>query len=191
MGRFEEEELFCNRLDALEIPKDVVGVALYRELTGKRGGWRLLVLGGAGQTKVHEIAEDRRNPWRKDLGSVVLRVATPVKAYTAVTMKDSETLFAAADGQIIEFGRDGADWKETGRWSDGFGAKLRVAVNGGRLAVADAEKNRVVLYAVADHRKLAETRVTAPTEVALNGTFLVVYDATGQRLMKYRVDAGN
>jgi len=55
----------------------------------------------------------------------------------------------------------------------------------GRLAVADADKNRVVVYALAGHRKLAGTRVATPTAIAVNGSFLVVYDAAGQRLMKY------
>ncbi len=191
MGRFEEEELYCNRLDKLALPKDVVGVALYREQPGKKGGWRLLALGAAGQAQAHEIVEDRRNPWRNDLGVVKLHAASPVKSYTAVTMKDPETLIAAADGQVIEFGRDGAAWRETGRWSDGFGPKLRLAVSDGRLAAADTEKNRVVIYALADHRRLAETRVDAPTEIALNGSFLVAYDSAGQRLMKYKMEAGN
>ena len=185
MGRFEDEDLTCNRLDKLDIPKEVVGVALYREKSGEKGGWHLLVLGAAGQAKVHEIAEDRRNPWRKDLGDVKLQTATPVKAYTAVTMKDPETLIAAAEGQVIEFARDGAAWKETGRWSDGFGQRVRLAVSGGRLAVADAEKNRVAVYAATDHRKLAETRVNTPTEIAVNGSFLVAYEAASQRLVKY------
>ena len=188
MGRFEEEELFCNRLDKLEIPKEVVGVALYREQAGKKGGWRLLVLGAAGQAKVHEIVEDRRNPWRKDLGEVKLETAGPVKTFTAVAMKDAETLLAAADGQVVEYVRDGVNWKEAGRWSDGFGAKVRLAVSNGKLAVADAEKNRVVVYALADHRKLAETTVAAPTEIAINGSFLVAYDSAGQRLMKYKLE---
>jgi hypothetical protein len=122
---------------------------------------------------------------------VKLQTATPVKAFTAVTMLDADTLIAAADGQVITFGRDGANWKETERWSDGFGAKVRLAVSEGRLAVADTEKNRVVLYALTDHRKLAEAQATAPTEVALNNNFLVVYDSVGQRLMKFRVHAGN
>jgi hypothetical protein len=191
MGRFEEEALYCNRLDKLDLPKDVVGVALYREQPKAKGGWRFLVLGSAGQAKVHEIVEDLRNPWRKDLGDVKLQTATPVKAFTAVTMLDADTLIAAADGQVITFGRDGANWKETERWSDGFGAKVRLAVSEGRLAVADTEKNRVVLYALTDHRKLAEAQATAPTEVALNNNFLVVYDSVGQRLMKFRVHAGN
>lgn len=186
MGRFEEEDLSCGRLDRLELPKNVVGVALYREQPGAKGAWRLLALGASGQARAHEVAEDRRNPWRKDAGEVQLVTATPA-AFTAVTMKDPETLLAAADGQVIEFGRDGANWKEAGRWSDGFGTKVRLAVSEGRLAVADAEKNRVALYALSDRRKLAETAVAAPTEVALNGAFLVVYDAAGQRLMKYAV----
>jgi hypothetical protein len=190
MGVFAEEELYCNRLDKLDVPKDVVGVALYREQPGKKGGWRLLALGAAGQAKVHEIAEDRRNPWRKDLGEVKFLAATPVKVFTAVTMKDADTLLAAADGQVIEFGRDGANWKEAGRWSDGFGPTVRLAVNDGRLAVADTEKNRVAVYALADRRKLAETRVGAPTEIALNGSFLVAYDSAGQRLVKFRLETG-
>jgi hypothetical protein len=190
MGCFDEEGLSCNRLDTLSLPKDVVGVALYREQPGAKGGWRLLVLGAAGQANVHEMAEDRRNPWRKDLGVVALRTATPVKAFTAVTMKDAETLLAAADGQVIAFGRDGADWKETARWSDAFGPQLRVAVSAGRLAIADATNNRLALYALADHRKLAEVTVSAPTEIAINGPFLATYDSLGQRLMKYTVEAG-
>jgi hypothetical protein len=190
MGRFEEEALFCNRLDKLDLPKDVVGVALYHEQSRSKGGLRFLVLGSAGQAKVHEIAADLRNPWRKDLGDVKLQTATPVKAFTAMTMQDADTLITAADGQVITFGRDGANWKESGRWSDGFGSKIRLAINEGRLAVADTEKNRAILYSLTDHRKLAEARVTTPTEVALNGNFLVVYDSAGQRLMKFSVQTG-
>lgn len=188
MGRFEEEQLFCNRLDRLELPKAVVGLAAYREQAGAKGGWRLLALGADGETRLHEIAEDRRSPWRKHLGEIKLRTAQPVQAYTSVTMRDADTLLAAADGQVIEFGRDHSDWKETGRWSDGFGPHLRLAVSAGRLAVADAAKNRVALYALSGRRKQAEAIVGAPTEVALNGPFLAVYDSAGQRLMKYRVE---
>jgi hypothetical protein len=190
MGRFEEEALFCNRLDKLELPKGLVGIAVYREHPGKKGAWRLLALGAGGEARVHEIAEDKRNPWRKDVGAAKLQTAAPVQAFTAVTMQDPETLLAAADGKILAFGRDGANWKETARWGDGFGQKLRLAVSGGRLAVADAEKGRVALYSLADHRKLAEAAVGSPAEVALSGDFLAVYDAAGQRLMKYRVEAG-
>ena len=190
MGRFEEEGLSCSRLEKLELPKRLVGIALYRELSGKKGGWRLLALGAGGEARVHEIAEDRRNPWRRELGAAKLQTAAPVQTFTAVTMQDPETLLAAADGQIVAFGRDGSGWKEASRWSDGFGQKLRLAVSGGRLAVADAEKRRVALYALSDHRKLAEAAVAAPAEVALNGDFLAVYDAAGQRLLKFRAEAG-
>ena len=185
-GRFQEEGFYCNRLDQLALPDAVVGVALYREQPEKKGGWRLLVLGAAGQSRVHEITDNLRDPWRKDLGEVKLQTASPVKSYTAVTMKDAETLIAASEGQVVEFARDGVNWKEAGRWSDGFGQKVRLAIDEGRLAVADTERNRVAIYAVADHRKLAEASVSAPTEVAMNGGFLVAYDSVGQRLMKYR-----
>ena len=187
-GRFEEEGMSCNRLDKLEIPEAVVGVALYREQPEGKGGWRFLVLGAAGKAKAHEVVEDLRNPWRKDLGEVKLQTVSPVEAYTAVAMKDAETLLAAAGGQIIAFGREGANWKETGRWSDAFGQKVRLAVSDGRLVVADTENNRLAVYAAADHRKLGETRVTAPTEVAVNGCFIVVYDSAGQRLMRYKLE---
>ncbi len=186
MGRFEEEQLFCNRLDRLALPKEVVGIALYRE-SGVKGPWRLLAVGASGQARAHEIAEDRRNPWRRDLGEVRLITASQVKRFTAVTMKDADTLLAAADGQVIEFGREGTDWKEADRWSDGFGSRLRLAVHAGRLTIADTENNRVALYSLSDRRKLAETAVAAPGEVALNGPFLAVYDSVGQRLMKYRI----
>ena len=188
MGRFGEETLFCNRLESLEAPEKQVGIAVYREQPGGKGGWRLLVLGADGKAKVHEIAEEHRNPWRKYVGEATLKTTTPVKAFSSVTMKDAETLLAAADGQVIEFSRAGADWKEGGRWSDGFGNALRFSADKGRVAVADAEKNRVTLYALADRRKLASIEVATPTEVALNGSFLAVYDSVGQRIMKYRVE---
>lgn len=188
MGRFEEEGLFCNRLDKLGLPRDVVGVAVYRERPGGQGVWRLLALGAKGEARAHEIAEDRRNPWRKDLGEVRLRTTVAVQAFTAAAMADADTLLAAADGQVIAFARDGADWKETARWSDGFGKTLRIAVNAGRLAVADTEKGRVAIYTQPEHRMLAATNVSSPTEIALNGPFLAVYDSVGQRLVKYRLD---
>lgn len=188
MGRFEEEQLFCNRLDRLELPNEVVGIALYREQPGGKGPWRLLAVGASGQARAHEIAEDRRAPWRKDSGRVRLQTATVVKTFTAVTMKDAETLLAAADGQVIEFGREGADWGERGRWSDGFGQRLRLSACGGRLAVADTEHDRVALYAAEGRRKLGEARVRAPTDVAVNGNFLVAYESAAQRLMKFKVE---
>jgi len=187
-GKLEEDRLSCNRLDNLELPERPVGVALYREQPGQKGAWRLLVLGADGQTRVHDLSDDFRNPWRACLGPVPLQTATAVKTYTSVTMKDSETLLVAADGQLVEFARDGAGWKETARWSDGFGPKVRLSVNAGRVAVADAEKNRVALYRLDDRRKLAETAVVSPTEVAVNGAFLVAYDSVGQRLVKYRIE---
>ena len=188
MGRFGEETLFCNRLESFEMPEKQVGIAVYREQPGAKGSWRLLVLGANGKAKVHEIAEDHRNPWRKYVGEATLKTVTPAKAFSAVTMKDAETLLATADGQVIEFSRDGTDWKESGRWSDGFGNLLRLSVDKGRIAIADSEKNRATLYALADRRKLATVEVATPTEIALNGSFLAVYDSAGQRIMKYRVE---
>ena len=190
MGRFGEETLFCNRLESFEAPEKQVGIAVYREQPGGKGGWRLLVLGADGKAKVHEIAEEHRNPWRKYVGEATLKTTTPVKAFSSVTMKDAETLLVAADGQVIEFSRDGTNWKESGRWSDGFGNALRLSVDKGRVAVADAEKNRVALYTLADHRKLASIEVVTPTEVALNGAFLAVYDSAGQRIIKYKLGSG-
>ena len=185
MGRLGDDEMACNRMDKLALPGDVVGMAAYHDRPGGKGGWRLLALGASGRAHAHEIVADRRNPWRGDSGEVRLETALPVKVYTAAALAGPETLLAAAEGQVIAFARDGADWKETGRWSDGFGRNVRIAVSGERLAVADTENNRVAVYGAADHRKLAETRVNAPTEIALCGGFLVAYDAVGQRLMKF------
>jgi len=187
MGRFSEEELYCNRLDNLALPRDIAGLALYRELPQRKGGWRLLILGAAGATKLHEIADDPRNPWRRELAGISLHTATPVKRYTALTLQDPETLLAAGDGTLITFQRDGADWREYRRWSDGFGPDLRIAVSGDHLAVADTGDNRVMVYALSDKRRLGETAVNSPSEIAINGAFVAVYDSAGQRLMKFRL----
>jgi len=187
IGSFYEEKLDCPRLNQLELPEDIAGVALYREHPGNKGAWRFLVLGLKGDPKLHEVAQDTRSPWRKCLGNIKLQTATPITNYTSLAMQDPETLLAAGDGQLIAFERDGADWKESSRWSDSFGNQLRIAVDGERLAVADTENHRVILYSLPGRSRVAEAEVKQPECIAINGTFMVVYDAAGQRLIKFQI----
>lgn len=58
----------------------------------------------------------------------------------------------------------------------------------GRRAVAGTEHDRVALYAAEGRRNQGETRVRAPTDVAVNGKFPVAYDSAAQRLMKFKVE---
>ena len=184
-GKLAEQELYANGFREMKLPREVVGLAAYRQNNRNV----LLTLGSDGQALLHEVAPtDRRNNWRKNLGEIQLQTSRPVKTYTSCAMLDPETLVAAADGQVIFFGRDGQNWKESARWSDSFGPELKLAASNGRLLVSDRENNRVAVYDGKSKSKLAEAGVNQPGHAAFNGPFVVVYEIPAQRLLKLKLE---
>ncbi len=137
--------------------------------------------------------------YQRDLGSVALKPAVPVKAWTSLAMEDPDTLLGAADGHVVEMARDGADWKESRRWRADFGAAIWIAADAGRLWVADRDHHRIVALDLATGKALAAfgtpdkpgtglASLSGPTTIAARGNRAVVYDAGNQRLIKLSLD---
>ena len=139
----------------MTLPEDLAGSAIYK-MDGKLV---LLVLTPNGSAQAYEIAPT--GEWRANLGDVTLQTVTPAREWTSLAVK-GETLLAAADGQVIEFARDGANWKESRRWnswgSDAaskFGSKTWICADAGRLWVSDTERQRVLAFDLASGKPIA------------------------------------
>ena len=115
-------------------------------------------------------------------------------------------MLAAGDGFVIQFARDGQNWKEQRRWNsfgpdnaDKFGPAIFLAADAGRLWVSDTSRSRVLCFDQATG-KLRGTfgatdspgddlaHVNSPTVLAARGDRAVVYDSGNQRLVKLRLD---
>lgn len=134
-------------------------------------------------------------------GTVAFRTAQPGKELTSLAMGDGNVLFAAIDGQVVEFAPAGSDWQEKRRWSswgakpeESFGKRIRIACDRGRLLVSDEERNRVLWFASTGGRPKAGFGAVAggndllsfdhPGLIAVYGDRAVVHDAGNQRLVK-------
>jgi sugar lactone lactonase YvrE len=183
-----------------DLQKDPACTAAYK----KDGKWILLNVSPKGTAQAHEIAAN--GEWRANLGAVTLQTASPMKEWTSLAMK-GDTLLAAADGNVIEFARDGVNWKETRRWSSWegdaaskFGARVWICADAGRLWVSDTERQRVLAFDLASGKSIATfgttdkagtslTDLTRPQVIMARGTRAVVHDSGNQRLMKLRLGA--
>ena len=174
---------------ACGLKKDRVGCAVYRS----KGTLALLAINEAGDGQAFAIGSDGR--YQRDLGSVALKPAAPVRAWTSLAMKDPDTLLGAADGQVVEMTRDGNDWKEARRWRADFGPAIWIAADSGRLWVADRDRHRIIVLDLATEKPLATfgtpdkagadlASLSDPTTIAARGNRAVVYDAGNQRLVK-------
>ena len=188
-GKLEEQKTYTNIEKPMPIPKDPIGVAVYRQNPNGTGPWIFVAMNARGEAVRSEVYPDRR-PWRKTLGPVTIATAQPVKEFTALRSipGNHQQLFAAADNQLIELVRDGDNWREKSRWSDQFGTGLEFAISGNRLLVSDPANHRVAVYTLSDHRKLAEFKVNQPGRVAMNGPFVAVYEQDNQRILKFRLE---
>ena len=179
--------------------KDTCGSAVYR----RENHLLLLVLDAAGKAQAFNLSNDGR--YVSDAAPVELKTVTPVKAWTALAMRNAGTLLAAADGAVIEFAQDGAvNWIEKRRWNswgakadEKFGAAISIASDAGRLWVADRERQRVLCFDLATGKPLAAfgtpdksgddlATLNAPETIAARGERAVVYDRGNQRLVKLR-----
>jgi len=179
--------------------KDFCGTAAYKD----GGKLVLLVVTKKGAAQACEIASN--GEFRADLGEVTLQTTAPVKEWTSLAMKDAGVLLAAGDGQVLEFARDGKNWKETKRWNswggggagaeEKFGARIWITADTGRVWVSDRERHRVVAFDAASGKPLATFGKTdqkgtdlgtlaEPQVIAARGERAVVYDSGNQRLVK-------
>lgn len=173
--------------------RNPVGSAAYRE--GDKPV--LLVIDPAGNGGAFELRPD--GAYRAEAGPVKLITTSSVKQYTALAMKNPDTLLAAGDGQVIEFARQGRDWKEQRRWNawgeDHFGGQVTLCADDGRLWVSDAQRHRVLVFDLRDGRRLAAfgqtdrpgddlAALNHPGRLTARGLRAVIHDAGNQRLVK-------
>ncbi|MBI5832514.1 MAG: hypothetical protein HZB16_09440 [Armatimonadetes bacterium] len=180
-------EVRADRIDKdCPLAKDPVGSALSRQ--GDRDV--LLVVDPTGAARGYHI----NGGYRGDLGPVTLKLTTPGRDWTSLAMAGPDTLLAAVDGQIVQFARDGAGWAEQSR-TTAYGGRIWIAVDAGRLWVADREHHVVRCLNLADRTPLAQfgtpgqagtglDALTAPEAIAARGERAVVFDAGNQRLVR-------
>ena len=176
-----------------EMVRKPAASAVYRE--GNRPV--LLVIDETGAGNAHEIDSDGK--YRAEAGPVKLLPAQAVKQYTSLAMKDADTLLAAGDGHVIEFAREGRDWREQRRWStwgdDRFGGQISLTADAGRLWVSDSQRHRVVVFDLSTGRPIASfgtadrlgddlTSLSHPARIIARGGRAIVHDAANQRLVK-------
>jgi hypothetical protein len=197
-----EKELRVSRIESPPaLPKETVAVAV-TEIDKRRS---LVALESGGKAVAFEVNGD--GSYKSDIGPVRLTAATPVKAWTSLAASGKDALLAAGDGFLIEFARDGRNWKEMRRWNsigknglDTFGDTIRLAADAGRLWVADTKRSRVLCFDEATGKELGSFGVvdasgddlghlSAPTTLAARGNRAVVYDSGNQRLVKLRLAA--
>lgn len=170
------------RTQAVKPLPTVAGAAIYGTFPYKQ---KMLVLGRNGDVLAGRLQYDRhRTTFTPE--PVKLLPASPVAGWNGLDKLDDSTLVAiTSDGKIVEFKQDGADWKESRRWSRSFAPGARIGADSGRVAVSEKSANRVLLWRAADEKELAQTAVPAPGAIALNGKYLAVYETDNQRVAKY------
>ena len=198
-----DKELRVRQIESpTALPKEAVAVAV-TEINKRRS---LVVLESGGKAVAVEVNGD--GSYKSDIGPVQLTTATPVKAWTSLAAPTKDALLAAGDGFVIEFARDGQQWKEERRWNssgtsgqdgtDTFGDTIGLASDAGHLWVADTARSRVLCFDRATQKLLGSfgtadspgddlTHVNTPTTLAACGDRAVVYDSGNQRLVKLRL----
>ncbi len=132
---------------------------------------------------------------------LILETAETVKEWHSLAWLDG-LLYAAADGMIVEFSRDGDVWREQKRWQSWgegegqrFGGKLHLAADQGRLWVLDSERHRLLVFSAVDRQLVATfgasdqpgaelTQLRSPTTLYVAGNRAIVGDTGNYRLLK-------
>lgn len=196
LGSHVRAERLGNRCS---LKRDYTASAAYRA----GGNLLLLAVNPDGRGLAFRIGSDGR--FQSDEGPVILATAKGTGAFTSLAMKDTNTLLAAAGGAIIEFARDGADWKESRRWSswgpgedNAFGGSIWICADSGRLWVSDSANHRVLLFdlpaaATAPISTFGRGRIgglgslDSPQLIMACGDRAIVLDSGNQRLVKLEV----
>ena len=196
-----DKEVRLGRIESqTALPKEAVAVTI-TDMHKRRA---MLVLEASGQATAVNINDD--GVYHSDAGPVQLSTATPVKAWTSLAASGKDALLAAGDGFVIQFARDGQQWKEERRWNsfgqdkgNTFGPVIWLTADSGRLWVCDKLRSRVFCFDQASEKLLAAFgaadspgsemgKLNSPTVLTARGERAVVYDSGNQRLVKLRLD---
>jgi hypothetical protein len=188
-----------------DLLRGFVGTAVYPQNSDGTGPLQMLVSDPYGHAQLFEINKSGRTVLRANLGDVQLKTAQKTLRWTTLGLKSNTTLLAAADGQVIEFERDGLNWREVKRWNswgdspaDSFGKRIYLCAADDRLWVSDTDRQRVLCFNLADGKLLgqfgqtdtagtSQQMLSGPQIIAASGQRAVVYDATNQRLIKLSI----
>ena len=195
-----EKEVRLGRLEGnTSLPKQAVAVAV-TELKKRRV---LLILEADGKVTAVHINPD--GSYNSDAGQVKLITTSPVKKWTSLVSSGNDLLIGAGDGQVIEFARDGDNWKEKRRWNsfgsgnaDKFGPEIFLALDAGKLWVSDTKRSRVVCFDQSSGKPLAEygvkntagnemAKLNSPGIIAARGSRAALYDSGNQRILKLEI----
>ena len=181
------------------LPDGAVACAVF-PLGGRQALW---VADARGEGAVFHLGKEGTH--EGSAGTFQLRTTRPLGRLTSLAA-GAGTLYAAADGQVVELVPEDNHWREIRRWnswgddpSDHFGESLHLAFDDGRLWISDAARARVICFDPATRRPLAvfgETdragdtldRLASPRALAVRGRRAVVHDAANQRLMRLELD---
>lgn len=161
---------------------------------------RVILIAANGAAHAMAVGSDGKR--QQDLGDVTLPTTTPLKIWTTLARKDDQTLLAAADGSVVEFGATETGWREDRRWhawgtgaAESFGTTISITADTGRLWVTDREQSRVLCFELATGKLLAKfggsagndlAHLSQPTTLAVVGDRALVFDSGNQRLVKLR-----
>lgn len=165
----------------------IVGLIATHARSDRQGKEGLLAVDAEGICEYFELSGDPRNIAPQSMGSGKMRF-TKSGCVTAAIMKRADILLAAHNGELVELVRAGNDWHEQTRHTLPVSGTLRLAQSKDRIVVAEVESGRIALFdATLQHQLAALQTPASPAVIAVNGPFLAIYDARGQRLLKYRI----
>jgi hypothetical protein len=197
-----KEDRLGKKFDLL---RGFVGTAVYPQKPDGSGPLQMLVSDPYGHAQLFEINKSGRDILRANLDDVQLKTAQKTALWTTLGLKSDTTLLAAADGQVIEFEREGLNWREVKRWNswgdsptDSFGKRIYLCAADGQLWVSDTDRHRVLCFNLADGKLqgqfgqtdtagTSQQALAGPQIIAASGRRAVVYDAVNQRLIKLSI----
>lgn len=165
----------------------IVGLLAMHAQPDRQGKDCLLAVDSEGTLERFELSGDPRNIAPKRVGTGRMHFTKPGPV-TAAIMKTADILLAAQNSQLVELIRTGDDWHEQTRHALPLTGTLRLAQSGSQIIVAEVASGRIVLLdATLQHQRATAQTPTSPDVIAANGPFLVLYDARGQRILKYTI----
>ncbi|MBC2603792.1 NHL repeat-containing protein [Puniceicoccus vermicola] len=140
----------------------------------------------------------------EEMGGATFQTAKPIKRLDSVATGPKNSLWVAADGELLLLAYDGKGWRETRRWkgwgddeSRTFGQRFYLDVDENRIWISDTDRNRVGVFDISEGQLVplagvgttdvagdAFQELDAPEVIAVNGRRAVVYDSGNQRIVK-------
>ncbi|WP_269523244.1 hypothetical protein [Coraliomargarita parva] len=139
-----------------------------------------------------------------EIADLSLKTSKPIQRLDSIAAGPRNSLWVAADGELLLLAQNGNSWQETRRWKGwgadaarSFGSRFYLDTDEDRLWISDTERNRVGVFDVSEGQLtplggFGTTDVSgdgindldAPEVIAVNGHRAVVFDSANQRIVK-------